>query len=83
MSAKSLKHKTVGLKDLRENMEKYIREVGRGNSVTVFRRSTPLFRLTPVDSEEGGWESVADLTSLDKRGVSAQDILASIRKLDG
>ncbi|MES2668699.1 MAG: type II toxin-antitoxin system prevent-host-death family antitoxin [Patescibacteria group bacterium] len=73
----------IGLKELRENTETYIERVARGESITVVRRSTPLFRLTPIDTEEAGWESVADFTLLDERGVSAKDILAALRKLDG
>lgn len=73
----------IGLKELRENTEPYIRRVGRGESITVMRRSTPIFRLTPVDAEETGWESVIDFTLIDKRGVSGRDILAALRKLDG
>ncbi len=73
----------VGLKELRENTETYIRRVNRGESIIVVRRSTPLFRLTPIDTGEMGWESVADFTTLDERGVSAKDVLASLRKLNG
>lgn len=73
----------IGLKELRENTETYIKRVNSGESITVVRRSTPLFRLTPVDAEETGWESIADFTILDERGVSAKDILASLRRLNG
>ncbi|HRH24068.1 MAG TPA: type II toxin-antitoxin system prevent-host-death family antitoxin [Candidatus Paceibacterota bacterium] len=73
----------IGLKELRENTETYIERVGRGESITVVRRSTPLFRLTPVDTEEVGWEPVADFTTIDEKGVSARDILASLRKMHG
>jgi len=77
------KKTTIGLKELRENMEIYIKRVNKGESITVFRRSTPLFRLSPIDSEEMGWETVADFTKIDKNGVSAKDVLASIKKIHG
>lgn len=73
----------IGLKELRENTETYIKRVGRGESITVVRRSTPLFQLTPVDAEETGWETVADFTTLNNKGVSARDLLASLRKMHG
>ena len=73
----------IGLKELRENTEIYIKRVNKGESITVMRRSTPLFRLTPVDTDETGWESVVDFTTIDERGVSAKDILASLRKTHG
>jgi len=77
------KKSTVGLKELRENMETYIKRVNSGESLTAFRRSTPLFRLSPVDSEEIGWETVVDFTKIDKNGVSAKDVLASLKKMHG
>lgn len=73
----------IGLKELRENTELYVKRVNRGESITVMRRSTPLFRLTPVDAEEIGWETVADFTSLDEKGISARDVLAALRKMHG
>ena len=73
----------IGLKELRENTEVYIKRVGRGESITVVRRSTPLFRLTPVDAQELGWETVIDFTVANEKGVSARDILASLRKTHG
>ena len=79
MAAKNI----IGLKELRENTETYIRRVNRGESITVVRRSTPIFRLTPVDAEETGWETVADFTALDKKGVSARAVLASLRRAHG
>jgi prevent-host-death family protein len=82
MNTKSLKN-IVGLKELRENMETYITRVNRGETITVMRRSTPLFKLTPVDAEESGWETVADFTKIHPKGVSAEQILAAIKKLNG
>ena len=73
----------IGLKELRENTETYIKRVGRGESITVMRRSSPLFRLTPIDTEELGWETVIDFTTINKRGVPVEEALAALRKLDG
>ena len=73
----------IGLKELRENMETYITKVQKGESVTVFRRSTPLFTLTPIDNEESGWETVIDFTEINKDGVSARDILKSLKAIHG
>ena len=77
------KKTTVGLKELRENMEEYITRVGNGESITVFRRSTPLFKLTPVDTEEAGWETVVDFTKETGHGVPVEELLASIKKVHG
>ena len=77
------KKTTIGLKELRENMEEYITRVSKGESITVFRRSTPLFKLTPVDTEEAGWETVVDFTKETGRGVPVEELLASIKKVHG
>ncbi|MCR4285429.1 MAG: type II toxin-antitoxin system prevent-host-death family antitoxin [Candidatus Kaiserbacteria bacterium] len=77
------KLKTVGLKELRENMEKYISRVDKGESITVLRRNEPIFRLTPVDEEEMGWETVIDFTEINPRGVSGKEILKRLKKING
>lgn len=77
------KTSTVGLKELRENMETYIAKVQKGERVTVFRRSAPLFTLTPVDSDEGQWETVIDFTEINPNGVPAKEVLAALRSLHG
>lgn len=82
MSTKIQKN-IVGLKELRENMERYIKRIDKGETITVVRRSIPLFKLSPIDSEETGWETVADFTTIDKEGISARDILASLKSLHG
>jgi prevent-host-death family protein len=72
----------VGLKELRENMDQYISRVDKGESFTVMRKSTPVFRLTPVDDEDG-WESVVDFTQIKREGVSARDVLRALKELHG
>jgi len=74
---------TVGLKELRENMETYIERVGKGESLTVLRRGTPLFRLTPMNAEEDGWETVVDFTKETGKGVPVTQLLASMKKMHG
>lgn len=78
-----MKKNTVGLKELRENMESYIERISKGESITVFRRSSPIFRLSPVDSEEIGWETVVDFTKIEKNGVDAKKVLAALKKMHG
>ena len=72
------KQKSVGLKELRENTEKYINAVNRGMSFTVLRRSKPIFRITPADSEDL-WETVVDFTEINKGGVSANTVLSRLK----
>jgi prevent-host-death family protein len=83
MAKINTKSSIVGLKELRENIDRFIDRVDNGESFTIVRRSQPVFRLSPVDSDGLGWESVADFTEIDERGVSARDILRSLKALDG
>ncbi len=42
----------VGLKELRENLPRYAKEVGRGKSFIVVKRSKLLFKVSPVTEGE-------------------------------
>ena len=82
MSTKIKNQTIVGLKELRENMESYIKRVGKGETITVMRRSAPIFNISPVD-DESGWETVIDFTEINPRGVPAEDVLKAIKRLHG
>ena len=69
-----MKPSFVGLKELRENVENYITEVGKGKSFTVMRRSKPIFKISPPETEDA-WEPVIDFTKIQKGGVRIHDIL--------
>lgn len=73
------KSTTVGLKELRENMEVFINRVNNGESITVYRRSTPLFKLTPINEDEGEWETIIDFTKEIGGGMPVDELLASIK----
>lgn len=70
----------IGLKELRENMDNYISQVGRGKSFIVVRKSKPVFKLAPLDiwGDEGVWEKVIDFTKIKKEGVPLSDIISKI-----
>ncbi len=71
-------NKFVGLKELRENMEKYSRRVKKGESLIVMRRSTPLFKISPVEDETDEWEEIVDFTKIKRGGVDIKDLLSRI-----
>lgn len=75
----------VGLKELRENTEKYIAEVKRGRSFTVVRRSKPVFRVSPIDEwgDGGMWEAVADFREIEPSGVATRDVLKTLSRIRG
>lgn len=75
-----IQNKIVALKELRENTEKYIDEVRKGKTFTVFRRSKPIFNITPADTwgDDGIWETITDFTKIrqgGKEGVSSNEVL--------
>ncbi len=70
--------KFIGLKELRQNMDKYVKRVKEGENLIVMRRSKPLFRISPVENEEENWEEVVDFTKIKKGGVDIKDILSRI-----
>ncbi len=63
----------ITLKKLRENMQEYAQKVKKGQSFIVFKRSYPLFKISPV--EEGPWEEVIDFTKIRKGGVDIKELL--------
>ena len=71
------KESIVGLKELRSNVQKYILRVENGESLIVVRRSLPIFKISPPETEES-WEEVIDFTKIKKGGVELKDILSRL-----
>ncbi len=67
----------VGVKDLREHLQDYIKKISNGASFTVIRRSKPVFTISPVDEDEN-WEEVVDFTKIKKGGVKIDEILSRL-----
>lgn len=66
----------INLKNLRDNMQEYAQEIKRGRSFIVFKKSKPLFRISPVN--ESPWEEVIDFTKIKKGGVDLKELLKRI-----
>lgn len=64
----------IGLKEFRAEVPEIINKVGNGESFVVIRRSKPVFKVSPVNEEEG-WETVIDFTKIKKGGVDIKDIM--------
>jgi prevent-host-death family protein len=75
----------IGVKELRQNLEKYISKIDKGQVFTVVRRSKPVFKISPADEwgDDGVWETVIDFREIDKDGVPATDVLKALKKIDG
>lgn len=77
-----MKANILGLKELRENMQKYASLVEKGESFIVVKKSKPLFKISSLDEDEGLWETVIDFTKINKKGVPATEVLKALRKLN-
>jgi hypothetical protein len=57
--------------------------VRKGQSFLVVRKSSPVFKMEPVDEwgDEGMWEQIIDFTKIKEGGVPASDVLAALRKM--
>ena len=68
----------IGLKQLRERVDDFAKEVKKGKSFIVVRRSRPLFKISPPEEETELWERVADFTKIRKGGIPLKDILSRL-----
>lgn len=73
-----MKMNIVGLKELRENMQKYTSLVAKGESFIVVKKSKPLFKISSIDEDDGLWETVVDFTKIRKGGIPAEELLARL-----
>ncbi len=72
----------IGLKDLRENTSRYIREVKKGRSFIVMRRSEPIFSIEPIDEDDDRfWNTVVDFTEINPRGIPAGEVVKALQSL--
>ncbi|HBR80418.1 MAG: hypothetical protein UX09_C0032G0005 [Candidatus Uhrbacteria bacterium GW2011_GWE2_45_35] len=69
-------NKPIGLKDLRQKVGYYARQINRGESFIVMRKNQPLFRLSPIEDE--AWETVIDFTKIKRGGIEINDLLTRI-----
>jgi len=81
MNTISTQHKIIGLKDLRLNIEKYIKLIRKGHSFIVVRKSDPIFKLEPTDKwgDEGTWETIADFTNMKDGGAPMAELLEGLK----
>lgn len=77
-----MKTQILGLKELRENVEKYITQIKMGKSFVVVKRSEPVFKISSAEDESDLWETVVDFTKINKKGISAKRVLSALRKLN-
>lgn len=68
----------VGVKELRSNLDHYIKQVEKGKSFTVVRRSKSVFKIVPVLDKQDEWEEIVDFTKLKKGGILISELLTRL-----
>ncbi|MEI6810788.1 MAG: type II toxin-antitoxin system prevent-host-death family antitoxin [Candidatus Nomurabacteria bacterium] len=60
----------IGLRNFREETDKYIKEVKKGKSFTVLKKNNPVFKIVPADvwGDDGIWETVISFKDVSKNG---------------
>ena len=71
-------NKIIGLKQLRNNVASYAKEVQRGKSFIVVKQSKPLFKISPIADANEEWEEVIDFTKIKRGGVNINDLLVRL-----
>lgn len=53
---RNAKRAIIGLKELRIDMMKYIKEIEQGKSFIIVKRSKPIFKISPITSDRDIWQ---------------------------
>ena len=56
-----------------KNIQKYAKKIKLRQSFIVFKKSKPLFKISPT--EKNLWEKVIDFTKTEKKGINIKKIL--------
>ena len=73
-----MKTHILGLKELRENMQKYASRIEKGESFIIVKKSKPLFKISSLDEDIELWETVIDFTKIRKGGIPAKELLSKL-----
>lgn len=69
----------VKLKDLRINLDKYLAQLAKVGTLTVMRRSEPIFNISALEeTADYLWEPVIDFTRLKKGGLDIKEVLSRL-----
>ena len=69
----------INLKAFREDTAKYLDQIKKGKTFVVFKRSKPVFTISPVKEED--WVTIADFSKMKGGGVPAQDLLKALKNM--
>ena len=57
-------------------MQKYAEKIKFGQSFIVFKKSTPMFKISPI--KEDSWKEVIDFTKIKKGGIKIKELLQQL-----
>jgi antitoxin (DNA-binding transcriptional repressor) of toxin-antitoxin stability system len=69
----------INLKAFREDTGKYLDQIEKGKTFVVFKRSKPVFKITPID-DEGQWKTLIDFTKIRKGGIPVEKLVDLLKK---
>ncbi|MCL2280625.1 hypothetical protein FWC31_01935 [Candidatus Saccharibacteria bacterium] len=76
---------TISLRDFRENTQKVIDSLRVNKKVTVYKRSKPLFTISPPEVDEWGdagyWTGVDLRSTKHPNGMPADEFSKKLRKI--
>jgi antitoxin (DNA-binding transcriptional repressor) of toxin-antitoxin stability system len=68
----------IGLKELRQNVSGFAKQIQKGRSFIVVKQSKPLFKITPIKEDIEQWEEAIDFTKIKKGGVLLDELLTRL-----
>jgi len=72
----------LSIKDFRTKLTDYTKRVSEnGDSFIVLKKSKPVFKVVPIDADEGEWQTIIDFTEIDPKGVSFDDVRKAAKDL--
>lgn len=82
-------HQIIGLKQLRENVAEYARQVQKGKSFIVVKQSKPLFKISPLDEipevnepyHDPNYKTIIDFTKIKPGGVPIEEVVKALDEL--
>ena len=70
----------VSLKDIRLKLTEYTKRVEEnGESFLVLRKSKPVFKIVPVETDS--WETIVNFTEIDPQGVPVNKVKQALSEI--
>ncbi len=71
---------TVGIRDLKAHLGRYIRRAAKGETITVTERGTPVAMLVPMPSDRSAIENLKRAGRIRGQGADPVDLHVKIKR---